>query len=159
MTYYDQYDSPMGRLWLLGNGTALTGLHFQEEYEPDGVTAPPHMFDLVKRWLNAFFRGEAGKPDFPMEPEGTEFQKQVWQLLLEIPFGQSRTYGQIAREAARQMGKEKMSAQAVGQAVGRNPIAIIIPCHRILGAGGALTGYASGLERKVWLLRHEGLRE
>ena len=88
--------------------------------------------------------------------EGTEFQKQIWNLLLTIPYGQTRTYGDIAREMAALSGKEKMSAQAVGQAVGRNPISILIPCHRVVGTKGQLTGYAGGLENKIWLLRHEG---
>ena len=95
-------------------------------------------------------------PDFPVAPEGTDFQKLVWKLLLEIPFGETRTYGQIAREVARRMGRQKMSPQAIGGAVGRNPISIIIPCHRVVGSGGQLTGYAGGLDKKKWLLRHEG---
>ena len=94
----------------------------------------------------------------PILPEGTAFQQQVWKLLLEIPYGKTRTYGDLSREIERLTGKEKMSAQAVGQAVGRNPISILIPCHRVVGAKGQLTGYAGGLERKIRLLRHEGLR-
>ena len=91
-----------------------------------------------------------------MAPAGTNFQRQVWRILLTIPLGQTRTYGSIAREMAGLLGKEKMSAQAVGGAVGRNPISILIPCHRVVGTGGQLTGYASGLDKKAWLLRHEG---
>jgi len=95
-------------------------------------------------------------PDLPLMPAGTPFQKQVWQLLLTIPHGETKTYGNLAGEMAVILGKEKMSAQAVGQAVGKNPISILIPCHRVVGANGQLTGYASGLDRKSWLLRHEG---
>ena len=90
-----------------------------------------------------------------MAPAGTPFQQLVWKLLLDIPFGRTCTYGQLAKQAAVLTGKEKMSPQAMGQAVGRNPIAVIIPCHRVIGGGGRLTGYAWGLERKRWLLAHE----
>ena len=91
-----------------------------------------------------------------MNPKGTPFQMLIWQLLLQIPYGQICTYGDLAREAARRMGKQRMSSQAVGQAVGRNPISIAIPCHRVIGHTGSLTGYAEGLEKKQWLLEHEG---
>ena len=91
-----------------------------------------------------------------MKAEGTPFQKEVWNLLMAIPYGETRTYGDLAREMARLRGKENMSSQAVGQAVGKNPISIIIPCHRVVGAGGKLTGYAWGITKKEWLLRHEG---
>ena len=97
--------------------------------------------------------------DFSVTPEGTEFQKVIWALLLQIPYGKTRSYGELARQAAEIMGKEKMSAQAVGGAVGRNPISILIPCHRVIGTSGALTGYAGGLEKKKWLLDHESSRE
>ena len=154
MQYCEKYESPLGTLWLTGNEGALTGLSFEEK---TGDVPPPDGFDPVKKWLDAYLRGEAVQPVFSMEPKGTPFQKLIWQLLLEIPYGKTRTYGDLAREAARMLGKEKMSAQAVGQAVGRNPVAIIIPCHRCVGAGGKLTGYAYGVERKAWLLRHEQL--
>ena len=94
--------------------------------------------------------------DFPLNPHGTAFQKQVWDMLLTIPYGQVRTYGDIAREMAVRTGKQKMSAQAVGQAAGANPISILIPCHRVVGTNGKLTGYAGGLDKKEWLLCHEG---
>lgn len=156
MRYYEKYDSPMGPLWLAGNDNGLTQLRFPEEFTPEGETAPHEMFVAVRNWLDDYFRGEIHQFDFPLAPEGTPFQKLIWQLLLELPFGKTRTYGDLAREAARIMGKEKMSAQAVGQAVGRNPIPIIIPCHRILGSGGSLTGFSCGIHRKIWLLQHEG---
>lgn len=148
----DKYESPLGFIWLLGEQGNLTGLSLVEQW---GESAAPGEFDTVKRWLDAYFRGEDLEPGFPMAPEGTAFQKLIWDLLRKIPFGQTRTYGELAREAADILGKENMSAQAVGQAVGRNPIAIIIPCHRVVGAGGKLTGYAYGTERKAWLLKHE----
>lgn len=154
--YYERYDSPMGTLWLVGDGNALTQLRFSEEFIPEGAVAPAKMFAAERNWLDAYFRGNFLPVSFSLHPHGTPFQKRIWQILLDIPCGHSMTYGEIAHEVAQQMGKEKMSAQAAGQAVGRNPIPIIIPCHRVLGAGGALTGFSSGIDRKVWLLRHEG---
>lgn len=155
--YYAEYASPVGRLLLTGDGEHLTGLWMNREL-PVRAEAP-QFFAPVKNWLDAYFRGEERKIDFLLKPEGTAFQQLVWQMLLEIPFGQTRTYGDLAREAARRMGKERMSAQAVGGAVGRNPISIVIPCHRVIGADGALTGYAGGMEKKRWLLCHEGWKE
>lgn len=156
MLLQDTYESPLGTLWLTGTRSGLTGLSFAVR---SGKQAASGEFDLVKKWLDSYFQGEAPVPDFPMVPAGTGFQQLIWDLLLKIPFGQTRTYGELAREAAEILGRENMSAQAVGQAVGRNPIAIIIPCHRCLGARGKLTGYAYGVERKAWLLEHERKQE
>ena len=148
---YCQYPSPVGTLYLTADEAGLTGIWMH----PEGTESFP-VLDQGKVWLNAYFAGNPQPPAFPLNPKGTAFQKQVWALLLAIPYGQTRTYGEIAREMALLTGKEKMSAQAVGQAVGRNPISILIPCHRVVGAGGKLTGYAGGLDKKQWLLRHEG---
>ena len=112
-------------------------------------------FPAAVHWLDQYFQGIFRQPDFPLDPSGTPFQKLIWKLLLEIPYGKTATYGELARRAAAELGREKMSAQAVGQAAHHNPIAIIIPCHRLVGTGGNLTGYASGLDRKRWLLNHE----
>lgn len=151
-----QYDSPLGKLLLTWEDRALTGIWFDREI-PDQEKQENHpVLRQTKRWLDAYFRGDNPMPDLPLMPAGTPFQKQVWQLLLTIPHGETKTYGDLAREMAVILGKEKMSAQAVGQAVGKNPISILIPCHRVVGANGQLTGYASGLDRKSWLLRHEG---
>lgn len=147
----DKYDSPVGLLWLTGREGVLTGLSFEE---PRGE-CEQGSFDAVKCWLDDYFRGIPRQICFPMALSGTLFQKQIWDLLLKIPYGKTVTYGQLAKQAAGILGKEKMSAQAVGQAVGRNPIAIVIPCHRVVGAGGKLTGYAYGIEKKQWLLDHE----
>ena len=155
--YYAEYDSPVGILLLESDGEALTGLWMNRD-RPENTACLP-VFDRTAEWLDAYFRGEAPVIDFPLKPEGTAFRKMIWQFLLEIPFGQTRTYGDLARQAARTLGKEKMSPQAAGGAVGSNPISIIIPCHRIIGADGSLTGYAGGLENKKWLLRHEGSLE
>lgn len=154
MQYYAEYDSPMGVLLLVSDGTALTGLY-------PGRSSPEQprelgVFDRAKAWLDDYFRGEDRDADFPIRASGTPFQQLVWQRLSKIPFGETVTYGQIAGEMAKALGKEKMSAQAVGQAVGKNPVSIIVPCHRVMGAGGKLTGYESGLDNKKWLLGHEG---
>ena len=157
MDYFAEYDSPVGRLVLQSDGISLTGLWMNGE--PDQNAAPADTLPVLRQamaWLDAYFRGENPVIDFPLAPEGTEFQRQVWEILRKIPLGQTRSYGSIAREMAQRIGKEKMSAQAVGGAVGRNPISILIPCHRVVGAQGQLTGYAGGLERKRWLLDHEG---
>lgn len=154
MEYFARYSSPIGNLLLLSDGRALTGVQMDPG---DALPADADMvLAKVIAWLDAYFRGEDPEIDFPLSPKGTAFQRQVWDILLAIPKGQTRTYGDIAREMAAKLGREKMSAQAVGGAVGRNPIGIVIPCHRVVGAGNALTGYAWGLDRKLWLLRHEG---
>ena len=147
----DVYESVLGTIWITGRDGVLTGLSFAA---PAGNDTQGD-FPAVKRWLDDYFQGILREIDFPMAPAGTPFQQLVWKLLLDIPFGRTCTYGQLAKQAAVLTGKEKMSPQAVGQAVGRNPIAVIIPCHRVIGGGGRLTGYAWGLERKRWLLAHE----
>lgn len=154
--HYAQYLSPVGPLLLSCTEEGLTGVRMVRE-KPEREADQP-VLEQAKQWLDAYFRGEEMPVRFPLAPEGTAFQKQVWQILLTIPFGGTRTYGSIAREMAEVSGKEKMSAQAVGQAVGKNPISIIVPCHRVVGAQGQLTGYAGGLEKKVWLLEHEKSR-
>ena len=150
MDYITRYDSPIGPLYLRSDGASLTGL----SPAPSGTVRDDlPVFQEARDWLDDYFRG--GQPDprnLPLAPPGTDFQRAVWTALLAVPYGEARTYGHIARALGRPRG-----AQAVGQAVGRNPIAIIIPCHRILGAGKKLTGFAWGLEKKKWLLRHEGV--
>ena len=153
MTYRAAIPSPLGILHLFSDGTALTGLALRPGQEPEAVQIPAEnlaIFNSVKTWLDAYFSGDPRPVDFPLAPAGTDFQRKVWEILLSISYGEITTYGAIAK----QLG-EKMSAQAVGQAVGRNPISIIIPCHRCVGAKGQLTGYAGGLDQKKWLLTHE----
>lgn len=158
--YFTEYPSPLGTLLLTAEEDCLTGLWMDTAPPVDGSEGANHPILLkAKKWLDAYFRGDAPEIDFPLNPKGTAFQKQVWQILLTIPLGKVRTYGSIAREMAEKLGKEKMSAQAVGQAVGANPISIIIPCHRVVGAKGQLTGYAGGIDKKIWLLSHEGWLE
>lgn len=156
MTYYMEKDSPVGVILLESDGTALTGLWIGREPSLDGIREECPVLFQAAAWLDDYFQGQPQPFGFPLEPKGTPFQKMIWEILLTIPFGKTRTYGDIAREVAGRLGKGKMSAQAVGGAVGSNPISILIPCHRVVGAKGQLTGYAWGLEKKEWLLRHEG---
>ena len=157
MTVYSFYESPVGLLRLESDGYNLTGLYYVASSDcPDTDSA---LFTSVKKWLDGYFRGEPFESDFSIQLNGTSFQLQVWEILRSIPYGKTITYGDIAREMALRTGKQKMSSQAVGQAVSRNPVSIIIPCHRVIGAGGRLTGYAGGLDKKIWLLHHEGCLE
>lgn len=152
MEYFTIYSSPLGPMFLSAGPEGLTKLTFSApESRPRWDDHPA--FAPAKAWLDCYFRGEQPPIDtVPLCPQGTAFQHRVWDILTRIPYGQTRTYGEIAKELA-----PNMSAQAVGQAVGANPICILIPCHRILGAGGRLTGYAWGLDKKETLLRHEGI--
>ena len=152
---YGQYQSPLGPLLLAWEEDGLRGLWMNRELPAQNCPLP----EPVKQWLDAYFDGHPGEIAFPLKPEGTDFQKQVWQLLLTIPYGQTRSYGAIAREMAVLTGKTNMSAQAVGQAVGKNPISILIPCHRVVGSKGQMTGYAGGLPNKIWLLEHESRKK
>ena len=150
MTCYTRYPSPIGSLLLISDGLSLTGLTFAEPEMNWTASRDSAIFDRVRRWLDAYFAGNPIPVDFPLSPAGTAFQRRVWALLAEIPYGETVSYGQLAKR----LGKT-MSAQAAGQAAGKNPIAIIIPCHRVVWAKGQLTGYAWGMERKKWLLGHE----
>jgi len=159
MVYSAEYDSPLGTILLTSDGESLTGLRFKtDNIRPAGAENPvggDGVFCGAVAWLDGYFGGEVPQKRPPVVAKGTAFQKLIWDLLLEIPYGEIRTYGELAARAAAILGRDTMSAQAVGQAVGANPVAIIIPCHRCVGAGGKLTGYAYGVERKQWLLRHE----
>ena len=152
MTYYAEYPSPVGTLLLTSDGQALTGLWMNRPMPPAAPGEKPPVLTQAEQWLDAYFRGEDQPIPFPLAPAGTEFQKKVWEILLTIPYGGTLSYGAIAKRLG-----PRMSAQAVGGAVGRNPISIFIPCHRVLGASGQLTGYAGGLDKKRWLLDHENI--
>lgn len=146
----------MGKLVLACRDTGLKGIWFNREVPENASIMEDHpVFCQTRKWLDAYFSGDRTPPDIPLELEGTNFQKEVWNRLSRIPWGHVVTYGDIAREMECKTGK-RMSAQAVGGAVGSNPISILIPCHRVVGAGGKLTGYAWGMDKKVWLLQHEG---
>ncbi len=162
MQYTSHYPSPMGNILLAADTVGLTGLWFEgqkyfaldldKEHEEKGLP----IFEKAKRWLDLYFSGK--QPDFavPLHFTGTAFQNEVWEILVSIPYGETMTYGAIAQRLAAKRGISRMSAQAVGGAVGRNGISIIVPCHRVVGANGSLTGYAGGIERKIALLKLEG---
>lgn len=165
MYFKTTYPSPVGLITLGSDGENLLGLWIQgQKYFAAAVPGEmlPRddlpLFAAAKAWLDRYFAGE--KPAIsalPLAPIGGEFRQAVWRILTQIPYGQVTTYGAIARQIAAQRGLPSMSAQAVGGAVGHNPISIIIPCHRVVGARGSLTGFAGGLDIKRQLLRHEGL--
>lgn len=162
MEYFWHYDAPLGGLTLESDGEALTGIRFDRQSSPDGVSeeVPGEkmrlpVFDETCRWLDIYFSGKA--PDFTPKLyfRATPFRERVWQILLTIPYGETMTYGEVAALLARESGRKRMSAQAVGGAVGHNPIPLIIPCHRVIGTGGRLVGYTPGLDKKAFLLRLE----
>ena len=150
--------SPLGEITLVCDETDLLHLSLpgQRPFPQPAVWDCRPILEQTKNWLDRYFAGQAPSPDeLPLRPEGTPFRQLVWKLLLEIPYGETVTYGDLAKKAACRLGKAAMSAQAVGQAVGHNPIAIIIPCHRCIGADGSLTGYAGGIHYKKALLQLE----
>lgn len=160
------YLSPVGDLFLAAQEDALIGLWLTgQKYflgtlrEPMEERKDHPVLMAAKLWLDRYFAGE--KPaisQLKLAPAGSDFRKAVWAALCEIPYGELTTYGAISQKVAAKFGKLHMSAQAVGGAVGHNPISIIIPCHRVVGTGSSLTGYAGGLDKKIWLLKHEGVK-
>lgn len=160
---YASYLSPLGPITLASDGEALTGLWFQgQKHYPDLAGWREEelpVFAQARAWLDAYFSRKAPSFPPPLGPAGTAFQREVWAILAAIPYGVTRTYADIAQELARKKGLPRMSARAVGSAVGRNPISLIIPCHRVVGKSGRLTGYAGGLDRKRALLELEGALE
>ncbi|MDR1126145.1 MAG: methylated-DNA--[protein]-cysteine S-methyltransferase [Deltaproteobacteria bacterium] len=165
MFYSTWHESPFGRRRLLSDGENLVGLGGEKTKYfpptmPGGVQEEPDLpvFGATKSWLDSYFAGrQPAISDLPLAPAGSDFRKAVWDVLCGIPYGQWTTYGQVAKLVARRLGRKSMSGQAVGGAVGHNPIGIIIPCHRVVGANGSLTGYGSGLDLKARLLAHEGV--
>lgn len=169
---YIEFKIQWGEILMMVDEDALVGLWFKgQKHFPDlkEDTVVEKVEDLDKKkqafvveimnQLKAFEEGTLSEFNIKLAPNGTEFQKLVWQCLLEIPFGNTRTYGDIAKQVAKKMGRRSMSAQAVGGAVGHNPISVIVPCHRVLGAKGQMTGYAGGIDKKLALLKHEGAIE
>lgn len=163
MHYINHYNSPLGKITFASNGKELTGLWFNgqkyfastltKEYEQKNLT----VFEQTAKWLDIYFSGK--NPDFtpPLFLSSTSFRNEVWKILLTIPYGKIMTYGEIAKLMAENRGVEKMSAQAIGGAVGHNPISIIVPCHRVVGTDGSLTGYAGGVDIKEKLLKFENV--
>lgn len=165
MIYTTYESSPVGRLLLAAKDGELIGLWIEgqkyylgglrDEAVRDDGAAP---FAQARDWLKRYFRSQRPAiSELPLAPVGSDFAKAVWGLLCEIPYGETTTYGTLAGQIAEGRGLVRMSAQAVGGAVAHNPVSIIIPCHRVVGAGGNLTGYAGGIDKKIWLMRHEGL--
>lgn len=166
MYYSATYPSPIGEITLAcdGDGKNLVGLWMAgQKYH--GGTIPEAMtpnngiplFDTAKKWLDRYFAGEKpGAAELPLAPIGGAFRQGVWSILREIPYGEVMTYGGIAKKMAERMGRESMSSQAVGGAVGHNPISILIPCHRVVGTNGSLTGFSAGVQIKIKLLELEG---
>ena len=161
MKYVNYYQSPLGNILLAADETGLTGLWFEgQKHYAKGLNADFKeenlpVFEKTKLWLDIYFSGS--KPDFtpPLHLVGTHFQEDVWKILLKIPYGCTTTYSGIAKEVAGKHGLKNMAAQAVGGAVGRNQISIIVPCHRVIASNGSLTGYAGGIDKKIHLLEIE----
>lgn len=165
MIYSTKISSPLGAVMMASDGENLTGLWLEgQKYFAGSVKGEMvgkddlPVFEMTKKWLDRYFDGEQKDPgELPLAPAGSEFREVVWDILCEIPYGTLTTYGEIAREAAKRLHKTSMSGQAVGGAVGHNPISIIIPCHRVVGSDGSLTGYAGGIDKKIQLLKVEGV--
>ena len=165
INYKSRYNSPIGNITLASDGKNLTGLWFEGQ-KYFGYTVNVKMaennkleiFKNTKNWLDRYFTGKRPKiSELPLAPTGSDFRKNVWQILCKIPYGKVCTYGDIAQIIAKEQNIGKMSAQAVGGAIGHNPISIIIPCHRVVVSNGNLTGYAGGINTKTKLLEHEGV--
>ena len=161
MKYISHYQSPLGNILLAADERGLTGLWFEgQKYYAQGLDSDYEereslLITKVKHWLDIYFSGQEPTITIPLHFIGTDFQKEVWEILCDIPYGTTVTYGKIAAVLAQKRGLEHMSAQAVGNAVAHNPVSVIVPCHRVLGSKGSLTGYAGGLERKIKLLELE----
>jgi len=157
-------DTPLGRATACAGDGALSGFWFiGQKYYPQKtqhwIEEPEYpVFPALRRWLDGYFAAAEPKVDFALNPQGTAFQKAVWDLILQIPYGGTTTYGAMAKQLAAQRNLPSMSAQAVGSAVGHNPISLLIPCHRVVGSTGKLTGYAGGLDKKEALLRLERMK-
>jgi methylated-DNA-[protein]-cysteine S-methyltransferase len=155
-TYFSKMDSPIGELLLVGDGTSLTQLlmlnqkYYGSETQQDWLRDDA-IFRAAREQLQAYFAGELRVFDLQLAPSGTAFQRRVWQALRDIPYGQTESYGALAKRI-----NSPKASRAVGMANGHNPISIIVPCHRVIGSNGSLTGYGGGIERKHWLLEHEG---
>jgi len=155
------FESPIGKMLLTADTDGLTGIWFEgQKYYPENPedayqNKTTEILERAAQWLDSYFSGKNPGSGLPLHLTGTSFQKAVWEILLTIPYGDTMTYGEIAQMLAKQMGYQTMSAQAVGGAVGHNRISIIIPCHRVLGTNGSLTGYAGGIWRKEALLKLE----
>ena len=163
MQYVSYYDSPLGRILIAASDEGLTGLWFEgQKYyalrlDKEHEARETPVLEKAKEWLDIYFSGREPEITLPLDFNGTDFQKEVWGILCDIPYGKTMTYGEIAQMIAKRRGLGRMSAQAVGGAVGHNEISVIVPCHRVVGTDGSLTGYAGGIEKKIRLLTLEGV--
>lgn len=163
MKYTSHYTSPFGDILLAADDEGLTGLWFEghryygDHLDPSHQDLETPAIQEAKNWLDTYFSGQNPKTTPPLHIIGSDFQKEICDIMLQIPFGQVRTYGDIAQEIAKKRGIKQMSSRAVGGAVGHNPVSIIVPCHRVVGANGNLTGYGGGIDRKIKLLTLEGV--
>ena len=165
MEYITYYDSPIGNITIASDGVKITGLWFDSQKPDDSVLTKDYVegdirvFDRAKEWLDIYFSGRDPGSMPPLKVNATPFRQRVCEIMLTIPYGETITYGEIAKKLADEKGIEKMSAQAVGSAVGHNPISIMIPCHRVIGANKTIGGYTGGIDIKVELLKLEGSYE
>ena len=163
MDYIHHYDSPLGGITMASDGKALVGLwfdgqkYFADNLDPDHIEKPLPIFEQADEWLDTYFSGKIPAFTPPLSMRTTPFRETVWRVMLSIPYGQTMTYREIAEKVAKEKGLSSMSSQAVGGAVGHNAISLMIPCHRVVGAKGYLTGYAGGIDKKKRLLELEGL--
>lgn len=161
MEYISYYQSPIGKMLLAADEIGLTGVWFDKQkyfarsLGKEWEEKEQEVLRDTKKWFDIYFLGNEPKFSVPLHLIGTPFQMEVWEILLTIPYGKTMTYGEIAKKIAVRRGMERMSAQAVGGAVGQNPIGVIVPCHRVIGAKGSLTGYAGGIDKKIKLLQLE----
>ena len=165
MIYTTNFQSPIGNILLVAKENQLIGLYIEEQKQDFRTTEEVQektdleIFKKTKDWLNRYFHGEQpALEELELNPMGSDFRKCVWKYLCKIPYGKTTTYKKLAEQVIKERGVNKMSAQAIGNAVGHNPISIIIPCHRVIGSNGDLTGYASGLEKKKYLLQLERIK-
>lgn len=160
MEYITEYSSPIGKMLLSGEEDSLTGLWLENQKYFSSTLSNEYeermlpVFERAIEWIDCYFNGGRPNADFPLKPKGSEFRQAVWKKLMEIPYGETTTYGRISKELEAQTGK-RVSAQAVGGAIAHNPILIVVPCHRVIGSDGSLTGYAGGIDKKQYLLELE----
>lgn len=160
MQYVNRYTSSIGNITMASDGEALTGLWFDgQKYfglhlDNENEEKDLPIFDMAKKWLDIYFSGKEPSFKLPLKFTGSKFQNEVWEILYKIPYGETMTHGEIAKELAKHREISRMSAQAVGSAVGKNEISIIVPCHRDVGSNGSLTGYAGGIDKKIQHLKH-----
>lgn len=161
MRYISYYDSPIGKILMIASESAVTGVYFENQrYIPEYIQhscikLETDLLQKCAKWLKNYFGGNCSVFPYPLDPKGTQFQKRIWNILMEIPYGTTWSYAEVCARYCALYKVKTMSNQAVGSAIGHNPVSILIPCHRVIGSNGKLTGYAGGLDRKKYLLALE----